>query len=448
MKELNLTKDPIPGLIKSLAIPASIGFFFNTMYNVVDTYWAGQVSTLGQAALAISFPVFFIIIAIGYGLGSGTTALIGNELGSGNREKAAHYGIQSISFAVILGIIIFILGTLIAPALFKILGAEGEYLELALSYITVIFWGTLFFTLVFSANGILNSVGNTKPFRNFLICGFFLNIVLSPAFLYGWGFLPEMGIAGIAFATVLIEGLGAVYLLLKVRKVNFMSIGIRRHLKPKLSFFKDIIKQGLPSSAHMMAVSVGIFILTYFIGQYGESAVAAYGIAIRVEQIALLPMIGINVAVLSLVSQNKGAGHIERIREILKKAFKYSAIVMSFGLVGLVIFAPWLMKFFNQDPEVVKTGVSYLRIEAFALFGYIAIFICDAVHQAYKKPMVPLMFGLFRQIIAPVVLFSMMVFVFNTGIVGLWFSVFGIVWTSALIYIFMVKRLVRRDLLE
>lgn len=448
MQEPSLTKDPIPKLIKSLAVPASIGFFFNTMYNVVDTYWAGQISTLGQAALAISFPVFFIIIAIGYGLSSGTTALIGNELGSENRDKAAHYGVQSISFAIILGVLIPVIGFILSPWLFGLLGAEGEYLNLALRYINVVFLGSIFFTLVFSANGILNAVGDTKPYRNFLIAGFFLNIILSPMFLFGWGPLPAMGIGGIALATILIEAIGAVYLLLRVRKINFMSVGIRKNLKPKPEFFKDIAKQGVPSSVHMMTVALGIFILTFFIGKYGEAAVAAYGIAVRVEQIILVPMIGINISVLSIVAQNKGAGLIERIREVLRLSYRYSAAMMAVGLVVLVALAPWLMKLFNTDPEVVKAGALYLRIEAFALFGYTIVFISDAVYQAYKKPMIPLAFGLARQIIAPVILFALMVFVFKTPLLGIWLSVFAIIWTSALIYLFMVRRLVRKDLKE
>src|SRR3989338_1665443 len=140
MSEPNpLTTAPIPKLIRTIAIPACIGFFFNTMYNVVDTYFGGLHSTEGLAALSLSFPVFFLIIAIGSGISGGLTALIAHTLGERNREKALLYVEQGISFSVILAVLLTILGLMAAPPLFRLLGATENYLALALSYIDVIF---------------------------------------------------------------------------------------------------------------------------------------------------------------------------------------------------------------------------------------------------------------------------------------------------------------------
>lgn len=139
-----LTTKSIPQLIKQIAVPASVGFFFNTMYNVVDTFFGGLISTQAIAALSLSFPVFFIIIAFGSGIGTGATALISNSLGSNNQTEAKKFTAQSLSFTVIVSLFLTFVGVIISPPLFKLLGASGEYLELALSYINVIFYGTIF----------------------------------------------------------------------------------------------------------------------------------------------------------------------------------------------------------------------------------------------------------------------------------------------------------------
>ena len=137
----DLVREPIPRLIKLIAWPAAIGFFFNTMYNVVDTWVAGQISGEALAALSLTFPVFFIIIAISMGISTGVTVLITNELGAGNKVEAKHYATQAIIFGVIISLLLTIIGYISSPALFKILGAEGSYLETALLYMQTIFLG-------------------------------------------------------------------------------------------------------------------------------------------------------------------------------------------------------------------------------------------------------------------------------------------------------------------
>jgi len=176
-----LTTDPIPKLLLALAIPSIVGFFFNTMYNVVDTFVAGYLSTQALASLSISFPIFFALIAIGVGVGTGATALIANELGKKDEETAKRYAKQTISFGVLLGISLSIIGFLVSPFLLTLLGAEGAYLITASNYLITIFWGSIFITMTFMFNAILNAVGDTKSYRNILIASFFINSLLSPA---------------------------------------------------------------------------------------------------------------------------------------------------------------------------------------------------------------------------------------------------------------------------
>ena len=291
----DLTSAPIPQLVRRLAIPAGTGFFFNTMFNVVDTWYGGQLSTSALAAMSLSFPVFFLILAIGSGVSSGATTMIGNALGRKDYDEARRYLSQSLSFALLHALLLTVAGLLLAPKIFSIMGARGEYLAHALSYMNVIFAGSTFFLLNYVMNAILNAHGNTVAYRNFLIGGFFLNLILDPWFMYGGLGLPPLGLAGIALATVFIQCLGVFYLFSQVSKTGSMPTFCLADLRPSPDCFRELFRLGFPSAMNMMTVSLGIFIITWFVGRFGEQAVAAYGIGTRIEQIALLPVMGLNM---------------------------------------------------------------------------------------------------------------------------------------------------------
>ncbi len=200
---MNLTQDPIPRLVRGIALPASIGYFFNTMFNFVDTYFAGQISTDALAALSLSFPVFFIVLAMGAGIGQGATALIANALGANDTERARVIFSQAIVFSIGAGAVLTIAGLAAAPSLFRQLGAEeAGYLDMSLEYMNVIIVGSVFFLLQSTLVSVLNAKGNTTVFRNTLIGGFIANCILDPWFMRGGLGVPAMGIAGLALATV------------------------------------------------------------------------------------------------------------------------------------------------------------------------------------------------------------------------------------------------------
>ncbi|HHO77219.1 MAG TPA: MATE family efflux transporter, partial [Deltaproteobacteria bacterium] len=367
----DLTCKPIPILVRKLAIPASIGFFFNTMFNVVDTYFGGSISTQALAALSLSFPIFFIVISMGSGISTGATALIATSLGAGNIKDAKMYAIQGVAFGIIVSVVLTFVGITVSPYLFTFLGASGTYLNQCLLYMNTIFMGSILFIVNYMLNSILNALGDTKSFRNFLIIAFFLNILLDPWFIYGGAGLPPMGIAGIALATLSVELIGVVYLSIRVSKTRLVCERCFSDIIPKAGAFKDIAYQGLPSSLNMVTVGLGIFVITYFVSLYGKDAVAAYGVATRIEQIVLLPTIGLNIAAVALVAQNNGAGLLERIFETISTALRYGALCMLCGTVFVFILARHLMGMFTSDEQVMEIGTVYLRIAAFILYAYV-----------------------------------------------------------------------------
>jgi putative MATE family efflux protein len=436
----DLLTQPIPRLIRKIAVPTSIGYFFNTMFNVVDTYYGGKISTDALAALSLSFPVFFLIISVGAGISTGATALIGHALGAGDRKEASHLSAQTISFGLANGLLVTGVGLLLVPWLISLLGGSGNVLALALSYLDAIFAGSLFFLVNFVLSAILNAVGDTKSFRNFLVAGCILNYCLDPWFLYGGFGVPAMGVAGVAWATVLIQALGNIYLFFRVRNTGLLSNFGPRTLWPERRAYLELFKQGFPSSLNMMTVGIGIFVITWFVGRYGKDAVAAYGIATRIEQIGLLPIMGMNVATLALVAQNHGAGHLERVVETAGKALKAGVMLMSFGTAAAYLCARPLMGLFTKDQHVIEIGVSYLRIECFVFIAYVILYTSVSVLQGLKRPVFPLAIGLVRQIVMPLPVFYLLSVTLGWGLVGIWWGILGVTWSAALMAVLYVLR--------
>ncbi len=163
---LNLTKDPIPNLIKRIAIPASIGTFFQTMFNIVDVYFAGKISPEALSALAKSFPIYFIIIAACVGVTVGGTSLIANSIGEGNKEKVLGFFAQTIIYAIIVSIIITSIGLIYAPSLFSLMGSVDQVHALSLEYTNVVFSGSIAFIIFVALNSLLQADGDTVTYKN------------------------------------------------------------------------------------------------------------------------------------------------------------------------------------------------------------------------------------------------------------------------------------------
>ena len=395
-KSIKLTKDPIWTLLRRVTIPASVGSLFQTFYNLVDTWFAGRISAEAIAAIAKSFPIYFTIIAVGVGLGAATNALIGNSIGEKKIRVASLYVAQSLIFAVLVSIIVTIFGLNASNYLLGVMGSDEAGIILTREYLDIIFYGTFIVLIQISLNGTLNAQGDTRSYRNVLIFSFFLNIFLNPLFIWGYGFIPGFGIAGLAIATVISQSIGTIYLAFKVNNCQ-----IRNYLKPecfipKFEYLKSLTNQAVPVMFSMLFIGVGIFNILYFIGKFGDLATAGYGAALRVEQVFLLPVIGLNTAVLSIGGQNFGAKAYNRIRELYTKALFFGISFMT--VAGVIIFfgAEFFVSLFTDNQEAIMSGAIYLKVAALIGPIYPVFFITTAVFQAVKKPLYSLYLSILR----------------------------------------------------
>ena len=391
-----LTKDPIWFLLRKVTIPASVGSLFQTFYNLVDTWFAGKISAEAIGAIAKSFPIYFTIIAVGVGIGAATNAMIGNSIGEKKNRVASMYIAQSLIFALLISVLVTIFGLNASDYLLGIMGSDADGIVLTREYLDIIFYGTFIVLIQISLNGTLNAQGDTKSYRNVLIFSFFLNIFLNPLFIWGYGIIPAFGIAGLAIATVISQLIGTIYLAYKVNNCK-----IREYLKlvcfiPKFEYLNPLTRQSVPVMFSMLFIGVGIFNILYFIGQFGDLATAGYGAALRVEQVFLLPVIGLNTAVLSIGGQNFGAKAYNRIRELYTKALFFGSSFMA--VAGIILFfgAEFFVSLFTDNQEAIKHGAIYLKVAALIGPIYPVFFITTAVFQAIKRPLYSLYLSILR----------------------------------------------------
>jgi putative MATE family efflux protein len=396
---LSLTKDPIPSLIKKIALPASVGTLFQTLFNVVDTFFAGKISPEALSALAKSFPIYFIIIAACVGVTVGGTSLIANSIGENNKEKVLGYFANTIIYAFLISILITIIGLVFSPSLFALMGSDDEVILLSLKYTNVIFAGSIIFIMVVALNSLLHADGDTKTFRNILILSFFLNIILNPLFIFGFGFIPAMGIVGIGVATIVAQFVGLLIIFNKIIKSSRIKDISIKYFYPKVYLLKNLFFQSAPISAALLLISVGNFIIFAYIGVFGEYATAGYGSAARFEQILLLPVLGLNTAIISIIGQNFGAKNFSRVKESYFKAVMYGFTLMLIS--GLIIFlsAGKIVSIFSNNQDVISFGTTYLKISALIFPAYPIFFISNGFFMAIKKSTYSMYLNIIRNVI-------------------------------------------------
>ena len=402
---MDLLKDKIPSLVRKLAVPASVGTLFQTLYNIVDTFFAGRISPEALSALSKSFPIYFILVATSIGVTIAGTSLIGNSIGENDKKKVLYYFSNTIYFGVFISIIITFLGLYFSETVFLLMGSTNEVTILGLEYTNVIFSGTIIFIMVVALNSLLHAEGDTKTFRNALIFSFFLNIILNPILIFGFMFIPAFGVKGIGIATIISQTISLFIVFYKVMKNQRVKEMTKEFFLIKYIYLKDIFFQSMPISVAICGYSIASAIIFTYVGSSGEEAAAGYGAATRIEQVVLLPVLGINTAIISIIAQNYGAGNYLRIKQSYYTAIKYAFIIMVTSGIFIYITSGIIPTFFSDNLEVIHYGKKYLQISAFVLPAYPIFFLSNGFFMALKKSENALITNFFRNIILPIVTF-------------------------------------------
>jgi len=257
-----------------------------------------------------------------------------------------------------------------------------------------------------------------------------------------------MGIAGVAWATVSIQLVSLMYMIWVLHHRGIFGLCHWTGWRPRWETIREIFHIAIPASLSMIFVAVGIFVINAFLKEFGTNVMAVYGVGTRIEQIVLLPVIGLSIASAAIIAQNNGAKNFTRVREAYKLSLWYGSIVLIPMAIIIWLVSDYLYPLFitSDNPEtaaeIVRLGREYTMVILGLFWGYIFLFITIGALQSVKRPMFGLWMGLVRQVILPLIVFNL-ILKYGGNYLDIWWSIFGIVWFSAIISIVYGMRVFR-----
>ncbi len=367
-KERDLTSGSISKGIWILAIPMIVSNLFQTAFNLVDMAFVGRLGSAALAAVSMGGQILMVVMFLMIGVAAGTTAMVARAVGAKNQAKADNVAMQSLILGFFGSIIFAVIGYLISPWLLEILGAGPEVIQAGTGYLRITFAGVLVMFYMFLIAAILHGAGDAATPMVILGISTVINIVLDPLMIFGIGFFPKLGVNGAAWATVIARGIGAA-IALEVLLRGRSRVHVRmKYLKADPDAIWRIMRIGLPASAQMTLRGLVGIVLIAVVAGFGTEAVAAYGVGIRLFMIAMMPGFALGMAAGTLVGHNLGAKLPGRAARSAWTAVGYYSIFMFAIAFLFIIFAQYLILIFNNDPNVVKMGTSFLRITSWGYF--------------------------------------------------------------------------------
>ncbi len=444
---VDLTKGPMSSHFRTLAIPAALGMVFNTLYNMVDMFWAGRLSTDAVAGLSIGFMVLFVFIAFGFGLSSGVSALVGGALGEKAKERACTLAGQALSFSVVLSAVLMVLCLSLSPMLIDVVSEPGAYRDAAQRYLAILTLSIPGFVVAYACNGALQAQGDSRSLTRALFGAFILNIFLNPLFIFGipgvWG---GMGFDGLAASTVVSQTLVLLYMLRQLFASSVVE-GIGRDcFRPRAETFRTLAAQMLPTSFSFQIMILAGFAVQFALKEFGGNAIAAYGLGLRIEQLVLLPIVGVASSVLPIAAQNFGAKDYDRVRESIAFAAKVALVFMAVLCPVLWLGAERALMLFTDDPEVVRIGVTYLHVDAVLLPVYAMLFIINSLLQALKRPIYVLWISVYRQGFGVAFFVWLLLTYWDWSLWSVWFGIGASVVSGLVLSVYFADRIARQEI--
>lgn len=348
--------------ILTLAIPIVINSFIQTMYNLIDTYWLGQIGTNPMAAITLVSPVQNIIINFGMGITTAGAILISQYLGAKQlnqaKNMATHIFVCSMIFAFVCSVLCFFA----TPGIVGWLGADGEIFDMGVRYLQIVVLDMPFLFMINLFTAINQAHGDTVRPMLLNTFGIVLNIFLAPLFLlvFHWG------VAGAALATLVAKIPAAAIAFYSITRKNKEVHITFRNFKFEKSKVTSIIKIGLPTALGGSTMQFGFLLMTKNVLKYGALATAAYGIGNKINGIISMPSNGIGSATSTIVGQNMGARKVERADKAYNIAMRMAVLFLLVGgiILSRRVIATPIVSIFTKDPEVIRMATDFLCIMA------------------------------------------------------------------------------------
>jgi len=395
----NLTEGEVGKSIRSLMMPMMIGMLALFSYNIADTYFVGQIGTMELAAISFTFPVSFIVGTVTMGLGIGTASVCSRLYGAKKFEDVERVAVHAMLLGVVAGLVIVTIGLTTIDPLFTLLGADDTTLPVIHRYMRIYYWGGIFLVVPMINNSVLRSSGNAKTPAMIMTAAAIFNIVLDPILIFGLLGAPRLGVEGAAIATVLANAGTLVASILAVTvKEHLISF---KHLWIDKVFdsWQRILHVGLPSTASSLIAPITTAFITYQVAQFGQVAVAGFGVASRVEGLAMMPLMALSAAITPFVGQNFGGQQYDRVKQGVRWCYRFSIF---YGLIVagiLAITSGMIAGVFTDNPQAIATAQMHMRIVPISYIALGFAMTANSSFNAIGKPLPAMFISLTRTIL-------------------------------------------------
>lgn len=375
MSSVDLTQGSVPKKLIQLTLPMMLGMISMVAFNLIDTFYVGQLGKTELAALSFTFPVIMVIFSVIQGLGIGATALISRSIGQHNLEKAARETTDSVALTLLLTGLFVVIGLFTIEPTFRLLGADDVTASLAEEYMRIWYFALFFVSVPFVGNSAIRATGDAKTPTYIMLFAVIVNAILDPILIFGYLGFPALGLKGAAIATAISRAMTmflSFYVLIKREKLITFKIPSRQVLA---GCWRSILYIAVPSGLARLVVPIATGVITGFLATYGDYAVAAFGVGSRIEFLASSLMFALAASMGPFVGQNFGSGHLDRVKEALSVSNKFAIIygVVIWGI--LAALSRPIASVFNDHEEVIQAVQLFLWIvpAGFGLQGILSI---------------------------------------------------------------------------
>ena len=361
-------EEQIPKVLTKFALPAIIGMLIAAAYNVVDTLFVGRIGTEAIGATSVAFPLFMLFSTFGLSVGIGAASYISRLLGAKDAEQAHRTGTTAIVTTIGLALVLTTLGLIFLHPLLRAFGATDTIMPYAVEYTRVIILGAIFTMCNMCMNNLLRAEGSIKMSMIGISLGAILNIIFDPIFIFTLG----MGVKGAAVATVLAQAISTSVLAAYYVSGKSLLVIRPEYFTPSRKIYGEIVKMGIPTILRQGLVSVSMGFFNVVAGRYGDAAIAALGIVLRVSMPGLMVIFGFGQGFQPVAGFNYGAKRYDRLLEAITVSLKRTTIFCVSMMALLLALADPIIGAFSSDPEVLAIGVKGLRYFAliFPTFGF------------------------------------------------------------------------------
>lgn len=394
-----LTTGRVSSQLIKLTLPMIWGVFAIVAFNLVDTYFVGQLGTNELAAMSFTFPVVTVLGSIAIGLGVGASSVIARAIGEGDSHKVKILTTNSLTLSIIIVGVFVVLGLTTMQPLFIVLGASERILTLVTQYMTVWYLGMIFLVIPMVGNSAIRASGNTLLPSIIMTVAAVVNIVLDPILIFGWGIIPALELRGAALATVIARATTLVASLWVLHFRQQMLLWKIPKLSETWGCWKQILYVGLPAAGTNVINPISIGFITSLMASYGAETVAGFGIASRLESFAIITLMALSASIGPFVGQNWGAEKYSRVKQALRLSFVFCLVWGVLVTAVLGIAAPQLATIFDRNPEVIAVASLYLRLVPISYAGYGIILVSSSTFNALGKPIPPVIMTLMRMLV-------------------------------------------------